>query len=343
MTTYGNRAPMELPAAMGLALAESRAARGLSTPNPPVGAVILDADGQVAGVGHTSRAGGPHAEVNALAAAGERARGGTAIVTLEPCAHTGRTGPCTEALLAAGVARVAFAVADPNPAAAGGGGRLRAAGVEVVGGVLAAEVAAGPLREWLFRLRAGRPYVTVKFAATLDGRIAAPDGTSRWITGPVARERVHRVRAELDAIIVGTGTVLADDPSLTARLTDGGLSPRQPRRIAAGLRDVPAAAALRGPGGEFSHVRSRDPHDVLAACGDAVNVQVEGGATLIGAFLTAGLADRVEAYLAPTLLGAGTNAVTAPTVTTLADAFRLCRESVVELGDDLLVTLVAER
>ncbi|MEV4571959.1 bifunctional diaminohydroxyphosphoribosylaminopyrimidine deaminase/5-amino-6-(5-phosphoribosylamino)uracil reductase RibD [Nonomuraea jabiensis] len=189
---------------------------GTTSPNPVVGCVVLDAEGRVAGEGFHAYAGGPHAEVVALAQAGERARGGTAYVTLEPCDHTGRTGPCSLALLAAGVARVVIAVPDPNPKAAGGAARLRAHGVSVTSGVLGAE-AERVNEEWLTYARLGRSHVTWKFAATLDGRSAAEDGTSQWITSAAARADVHRLRAAADAIVAGIGTVLTDNPHLTAR------------------------------------------------------------------------------------------------------------------------------
>lgn len=325
---------------MRRALAESAKAQPLSTPNPPVGAVIVDADGTVVGVGYTHEAGGPHAEVVALAAAGDRAAGGTAYVTLEPCNHTGRTGPCAEALIAAGVAAVHFAVADPNPAASGGGATLRAAGVEVTSGLGADEAESGPLRAWLHRQRTGRPFVTAKFAATMDGRSAAPDGTSQWITGPQAREYVHAERAKLDAIVVGTGTVLADDPALTARRPDGSLHPRQPLRVVVGEREIPATARVLDASAPTLILRTRDLAAVLTEVGDRSNIQVEGGPRLLGAFAAAGLVDRVQAYLAPALLGAGVAALDEPTVRTLTDMHRFRRESVVELGEDLLVTLV---
>ncbi|MFD0385192.1 bifunctional diaminohydroxyphosphoribosylaminopyrimidine deaminase/5-amino-6-(5-phosphoribosylamino)uracil reductase RibD [Streptomyces stramineus] len=189
---------------------------GRTSPNPVVGCVVLAPDGTVVGEGFHKGAGHPHAEPEALAAAGDRARGATAVVTLEPCAHTGRTGPCADALLRAGVARVLYAVPDPNPGAAGGAERLRAAGVEVVGDVLREE--AERVNElWLTAIRRGRPCVTWKFGGTLDGRSAAPDGTSRWITGPAAREDAHRLRASHDAVLVGSGTLRADDPHLGLR------------------------------------------------------------------------------------------------------------------------------
>lgn len=326
---------------MELAIAVSADALGTSSPNPPVGAVILDADGAVAGVGYTQPPGGPHAEVMALRAAGDRARGGTAVVTLEPCNHTGRTGPCAQALIEAGIAAVEFAVADPNPAAAGGADRLRAAGVTVTAGVREVLARSGPLRYWLFRQQHGRAFVTAKIASTVDGRIAAPDGTSQWITGPAAREHVHRQRAQLDAIVVGTGTVLADDPSLTARHPDGTLAAHQPMRVVLGRRDIPAAATLRAGISPLVHVQSHDPRDVVDALPEALHILVEGGPAIIGAFLAAGLVDEVQVYLAPTILGAGQASVSDQSVTTLTDARGFVRTGVRELGDDLLITLGA--
>ncbi|MER5422845.1 bifunctional diaminohydroxyphosphoribosylaminopyrimidine deaminase/5-amino-6-(5-phosphoribosylamino)uracil reductase RibD [Streptosporangium roseum] len=213
--------------------------RGTTSPNPVVGCVVLDAAGQVVGEGFHAYAGGPHAEVVALRAAGERARGGTAYVTLEPCDHTGRTGPCALALLEAGIARVVVAVRDPNPAAAGGADRLTRHGVAVTTGVLAEEAGRGNA-EWLTSVRLGRPHVTWKYAATLDGRSAAADGTSQWITSPESRADVHRLRGEADAIIAGIGTVLADDARLTVRrpAADGA-----PAGVDSGLPDGAAASA----------------------------------------------------------------------------------------------------
>jgi diaminohydroxyphosphoribosylaminopyrimidine deaminase/5-amino-6-(5-phosphoribosylamino)uracil reductase len=300
--------------------------------------VLLAPDGSVLAEGWHRGAGTPHAEVDALAKlpAGA-ARGATAVVTLEPCNHTGRTGPCSEALIAAGVARVVFALPDPNPAADGGADRLRAAGVTVEEGVLADEAAA--LNEtWLAALRLGRPWVTVKWASSLDGRIAAADGTSRWITGPEARADVHRRRAEHGAVLVGSGTVLADDPALTAR-QGGELLPWQPVPVVAGRRDVPEDAALRRHPRPLLHVPEHDPRTVLGALHDAgvTSVLVEGGPTVASAFLAAGLADEVLAYLAPTLLGGGRTATRDLGVATITDQRRLTVRAVERLGDDLLV------
>src|SRR5687767_6416031 len=204
---------------------------GTTSPNPPVGAVVLAADGTPVGEGATSPPGGPHAEVTALAQAGDRARGGTVVVTLEPCAHTGRTGPCADALIAAGVARVVVAVPEPTELAGGGVDRLRAAGIEVEVGVERDEAEHGALGPWLTGVRRHRPQVVWKVAATLDGRVAAADGSSRWITGEPARAAVHRLRATCDAVVVGSGTAVTDDPQRTVRDADGRPAVRQPLRV----------------------------------------------------------------------------------------------------------------
>jgi len=310
-------------------------------PNPRVGCVLLGADGRTLAEGWHEGAGTPHAEAAAVAAArasGAELRGATAVVTLEPCRHTGRTPPCADLLLESGVARVVYGLADPNPAAAGGAARLAAAGVDVVGGVREAEAAA-LLRVWAGAVRAGRPWVTLKLAASLDGRVAAADGSARWITSPQARAHAHRLRADVGAIAVGMGTVVADDPALTARAADGTLAERQPLRVVVGLRDVPTAARLRAPGGELVHVRSHDPAEVLAVLADRQvrHLLLEGGPTLAAAFLRAGLVDEVVAYVAPVLLGAGPAAVGDLGIGTIAGALRLRLRSVEQVGSDVLV------
>lgn len=326
--------------AMALAVEQARTAKGATYPNPPVGAVILDADGQVAGVGATETAGGAHAEVVALRAAGRRAAGGTAVVTLEPCNHHGRTPPCVDALLDAGVAAVVYAIDDPNPAAAGGSGRLRAAGVEVTAGVGAEEVAGGPLREWLHKQRTGRPHITWKFATSVDGRSAAADGSSQWITGEAARADLHRRRAAADAIVVGTGTVFADNPTLTARLADGTPAPRQPLRVVVGQREIPAEAHVRNGDAPTVMLRTRDPAEVVHALADRTDVLLEGGPTLAGAFLRAGVVDRILAYVAPILLGGPVTAVDDVGVGSIAGALRWRYDGVERIGPDLLLSLV---
>lgn len=325
-------------------------------PNPRVGCVILaartpgapdepgvagEARRAVLGEGWHRGAGTPHAEVAALADArgrGADVRGATAVVTLEPCDHTGRTGPCSIALLEAGIGRVVISVPDPNPAAAGGADRLQAAGVEVAQGLLG-EQGIEVLGAWFPAVERGRPFVTLKLATSLDGRVAAADGTSRWITSDVARAHAHRLRAEVDAIAVGTGTMLADDPSLTGRTASGELTEHQPLRVVVGLRDVPPGARLRGPGGELVHVRSHDPAEVLAVLAgrEVRHLLVEGGPRLAAAFLGAGLVDEVHAYVAPVLLGAGLSAVADLGITTIADAVRLVPREVLHLGPDVLL------
>jgi diaminohydroxyphosphoribosylaminopyrimidine deaminase / 5-amino-6-(5-phosphoribosylamino)uracil reductase len=314
-------------------------------PNPRVGAVLLGADGAVVGEGFHRGAGTPHAEVVALGAAGRRADGATAVVTLEPCNHTGRTGPCVDALLSAGVSRVVFGQADTNPVAAGGADRLRAAGVDVEGGLLADEAAA--LNEtWTFALSHGRPYVTWKTAGTLDGRAAAADGSSRWITGPLARADVHALRATVDAVVVGTGTVLADDPRLTARTggSDGPDLPRerQPLRVVVGTRPLPADARVLDGTAPTLVLPTRDVRAALTAltAHDVQHVLLEGGPTLAGAFVAAGLVDRVVAYVAPALLGAGPQMLEDAGITTVAGALRLRTVDVMRLGDDVRITAV---
>jgi diaminohydroxyphosphoribosylaminopyrimidine deaminase/5-amino-6-(5-phosphoribosylamino)uracil reductase len=305
--------------------------------NPQVGCVLLDDTGRIVAEGWHRGAGTPHAEVDALSHLTD-ARGLTAVVSLEPCNHTGRTGPCSEALIAAGVTRVVYAVSDPGHESSGGAERLRAAGVEVLPGVLAEE-ANDLLHVWLTAVARRRPWVTVKWAATLDGRAAASDGTSQWITGTAARQRVHEQRATSDAILVGIGTVLADDPSLTARGDAGELLHHQPLPVVVGERPVPVDAALRRhPAGLFE-TGTRDLERVLAELNDRAirRVYVEGGPTLASAVIAAGLADEYAIYLAPALLGGDRLAIGDLGIRTIADARRLHIVSVEQLGEDLLV------
>ena len=311
-------------------------------PNPRVGCVVTDRDGRVVATGHHRGAGTPHAEVDALTRAGEAARGGTAVVTLEPCDHTGRTAPCTEALLAAGVAHVRYALADPDPHAAGGADRLVAAGLDVtLEDDPALRAAAHDLNAtWLHARRTGRPFVTWKVAATLDGRTAAADGTSRWITGAAARADVHALRARVGAVVVGTGTALTDDPALTVRDADGRPAARQPIRVVAGTRTLPEGARLLDDEAETLAVRSHDPADVLATLTDrgVHHVLLEGGATLAAAFLRAGLVDEVVHYVAPVLLGAGPAAIGDLGIGSIDGALRFETTDVTVLGGDVRIT-----
>ncbi|MEP7764017.1 bifunctional diaminohydroxyphosphoribosylaminopyrimidine deaminase/5-amino-6-(5-phosphoribosylamino)uracil reductase RibD [Sanguibacter sp. 25GB23B1] len=314
-------------------------------PNPQVGCVLLAPGGTdervVLAEGWHRGAGTAHAEADALARAAARGvdvRGATAVVSLEPCNHVGRTGPCSVALLAAGVVEVLHAVDDPTPAAAGGAEHLRARGVVVRGGLLQEE-GEELLRVWLTSARRGTPYVTLKTATSLDGCVAAADGSSRWITGSAAREHAHGVRAEVDAVAVGTGTLVADDPALTARTRDGAPAAHQPLRVVVGERDVPPGARILGPGGEVVHVRSHDVHAVLDELGarGVRHLLVEGGPVLATAFLRAGAVDELHSYVAPVLVGNGRRAVTDLGGRSIDDALRFRTVRTQQLGEDVFV------
>ncbi len=352
---------------MRRALELAERARGLTSPNPMVGAVLV-AGGVVVGEGFHRAAGAPHAETEALAAAGARARGATLYVTLEPCAHQGRTPPCASAIVAAGVRRVVVATGDPNPLVAGSGlDALRAAGVEVEVGLLAAD-ATRQNRVFLTAMRERRPHVTLKAAASLDGRIADLHGSSRWITGEAARAVAHRLRSECDAIVVGVGTVLRDDPRLTVRRERPW--PREPYRVVldTNARTPPAAEIIRagtpgralvavGHGAPAERVRAleqggatvlrcptRDGRiDVIALLAalqarEVRGVLVEGGSEVHASFLDADVVDRVALFLAPLLLGGReAPAVVGGQGRALKSAVRLETPAVTAVGDDLLV------
>ena len=326
---------------MDLALEAARSCRLITSPNPWVGCVIDTGENQF--LGATSPPGGNHAEVSALEAAGPRAQGADLYTTLEPCDHQGRTGPCTDVIAAAGIARVVVAVEDPDPEVSGRGiAALRQAGLAVEVGVRAAE-AAELLAPYLKHRRTGLPWVVLKLAATLDGRIAAPDSTSRWITGPEARADVHRLRAESDAVLVGAGTVRADDPALTVRdwHPPSGITPRssQPLRVVLGTAPpdtrVHPALEMDGP-----------LEQVLRELGErgVVQLLVEGGATAAAAFHRAGLVDHYAVYLAPALFG-GHDAhpmFAGLGVPTIDDLWRGEIANVTRLGPDLRIDLRPE-
>jgi diaminohydroxyphosphoribosylaminopyrimidine deaminase / 5-amino-6-(5-phosphoribosylamino)uracil reductase len=332
-----------LDAAMRLAIAQSYLVKGNTYPNPPVGAVILSPEGRVVGAGGTEPAGGDHAELVALRRAGGLAAGGIAVVTLEPCNHYGKTPPCVNALIEARVGTVIYAVTDPNGIAGGGAGRLSAAGLQVRSGVLADQVIAGPLREWLHKQRTGLPHVTWKFASSVDGRSAASDGSSQWISSEAARLDLHHRRANADAIVVGTGTVLADDPALTARRADGSLAENQPLRVVVGMREIPSEARVLNDDSRTMVIRTHDPMEVLKALSDRTDVLLEGGPTLAGAFLRAGAIDRILAYVAPILLGGPITAVDDVGVANISRALRWQFDGIDRAGPDLVLSLVPQR
>ncbi|MGW1979887.1 bifunctional diaminohydroxyphosphoribosylaminopyrimidine deaminase/5-amino-6-(5-phosphoribosylamino)uracil reductase RibD [Streptomyces sp. NPDC001889] len=347
--------------AMRRAIALAARGLGFTRPNPVVGCVIADASGETAGTGYHQRAGGPHAEVHALRAAGERARGGTAYVTLEPCNHTGRTGPCAQALIDAGVSRVVYAVGDPDPQATGGAATLRAAGLRVESGLLAEEAEAGNAA-WLTSVRLRRPHVLWKYAASLDGRIAARDGSSRWITSAEARADVHRLRAEADAVLVGSGTLRADDPHLAVRGVEGAVQPLRVvldthatiRATARVLDDAAPTLIAVGEGADTGHLPGVDIARLPAGDrGLAVHglldelhrrgirsVLLEGGPTLAGAFVAAGAVDKVVGYIAPVLLGAGPAALADAGISAIGEALRLQTTETLRIGPDLRITAV---
>lgn len=348
---------------MRRAIALSRDALGTTNPNPCVGAVVLDADGNVCGEGVTQPIGGEHAEVAALKAAGDAARGATVVVTLEPCCHIGRTQRCTDVIQTTGVARVVYALADPHDVAAGGGAQLRAAGIVVESGLLADE-ASTVLGRWRQAMTEHRPHVTWKYAATFDGRTTAADGTSRWITGEGSRRDVHRERYEADAVIVGIGTVLADDPQLTVRRWTAA---RQPVRVVvdSDARTPPSARVLdHGAGTIVVVADDADPTRIAtlaAADADVLLVErveghvdlgamldalfereiaiafVEGGATLAAALLRADRVDRVIGYYAPLFVGGGLPVVGDIGVGTLADALQFKLDDVAVVDGDIRV------
>lgn len=280
---------------MADAASEGDKARLHAPPNPWVGALVVDARGVIVAAGHTQAPGESHAEVEALRRAGDAARGATMVVTLEPCCHVGRTGPCVDAIVAAGVARVVVAIEDPDPRVSGQGiARLRASGVDVEVGV-GAEMVRAQLAPYLWHRVTGRPYVVAKVASTLDGVVAMADGSSQWITGVDARRDAHVLRAQSQAIAVGAGTVRHDDPALTARLGDIVL---EPLRVVLG--HAPESARVRPcleRTGDLGHILDElGEHDVL-------QLLVEGGPTTLSAFVEAGLVNHVVWYVAPALAG----------------------------------------
>lgn len=348
--------------AMGRAIALARRAEARVAPNPRVGCVLIGAEGAVIGEGWHQGPGTDHAETMALKGAGAAARGARAYVTLEPCNHTGRTGPCAAALIDAGVDEVVFAVADPNPLAAGGASRLREAGIAVRSGVYASEAAALN-RDWLFAMTHRRPFVTAKTAMTLDGRIATHGGESQWITSPESRAAGHRLRLRADAIATGVGTVIADDPAMTARFGDTIASPRRivfdsQARSPAGAKvfersDVsPLLITTRNaPGERLRALREHnvtplfvDPDpgglpDIESALDqlfghDIHHLMLEAGGALLGAFFDADLIDELHLFIAPKIFGGGRSAFMGRGIGAIAEADRFHLEQGDHHGPD---------
>jgi diaminohydroxyphosphoribosylaminopyrimidine deaminase/5-amino-6-(5-phosphoribosylamino)uracil reductase len=315
---------MDYTVAMQRAIALSEKGLGKTAPNPIVGAVIIDAAGLVIAEGfHDRNASSDHAEVVAIKAAGEKTQGSTIVVTLEPCNHTGSTGPCVQAIIDAGITTVVYAVADPNEKAAGGGAALRAAGITVVEGVLNNE-AAFSNRAWLMKIRKNRPFFTWKVAATLDGKVAAADGTSKWITNEASRADVQVLRRQADAILVGTNTVIADNPHLVPRGDFEGFT-NNPIRIVCGEQELPKDAQVFDDAAQTVVVKSKDLDVLIEKLNElGVNhVFVEAGPTLGSAMLDGCLLDELIMYQAPSLLGTGKHFFAFDYPTTITDQMRM--------------------
>lgn len=328
---------------MRLAIANARTVRLATSPNPWVGCVVVARDGDVF-QGATSEPGGPHAEIDALRRADVAANGATLYTTLEPCAHIGRTPPCVNAIIDAGVHRVVIGIEDPDEQVGGRGAtRLRDAGIDVKSGVLAADVGR-QLAPYLTHRRTGRPHVVLKLALTLDGYIAAPDGSSTWITGAAARADAHRMRAESDAVLVGAGTVRADDPLLTVRdFTAADAVP------AAGLDPLRVVLGKVAPGARVAPALEYQG-DIAALLEDlgrrgVLQLMVEGGADVAGQFHRGGFVDEYVLYLAPSFMGGdrGRRAFAGDGAPTMAELTRGKFVSIDRLGDDMRIVVVVDR
>lgn len=297
---------MDYTVAMHRAITLSKKGLGKTAPNPIVGAVIIDASGVIIAEGfHDRMTRSDHAEIIAIKGAGERARGATIIITLEPCSHTGSTGPCTQAIIEAGISTVVFAVNDPNSVAAGGADVLRTSGITVVAGVLEKE-AAYSNQAWLTKIKKNRPFFTWKVAATLDGKVAATDGTSKWISNEISRADVQTLRRQSDAILVGTNTVITDNPNLVPRGDFAGYS-QNPIRVICGEQELPPDSKIFDDTAQTVLVKSKNLELLVAKLNElGINrVFVEAGPTLASAMVNHGLIDELVIYQAPALLGAG--------------------------------------
>jgi diaminohydroxyphosphoribosylaminopyrimidine deaminase/5-amino-6-(5-phosphoribosylamino)uracil reductase len=327
---------MDYTVAMQRAITLSEKGLGKCAPNPIVGAVIIDKAGKVIGEGfHDRMKSNDHAEVVAIKNAGKAAAGATLVVTLEPCNHLGQTGPCTQAIIDAGITTVVFAVTDPNPIAAGGQVRLQSAGINVVTGVLSKE-ASYSNRAWLTKIKKSRPYFTWKVATTLDAKLAATDGTSKWISNEVSRADVQRLRRQSDAILVGTNTVVTDNPHLIPRGEFAGFT-RNPIRVICGEQELPADSQIFDDKAQTVVVKSKDLKQLVTKLNELElnQVFVEAGATFASALMAAGLIDELVIYQAPALLGSGKSFYQNEDNKTIEDLMRLKHISTEVLAGDL--------
>jgi len=327
---------MDNTVAMQRAIALAERGLGKTAPNPIVGALIIDSTGAVVGEGFHDRCkNSDHAEVVALKAAGDKARGATIVLTLEPCNHTGTTGPCTQVIIDAGISTVVFAVADPNSKAVGGAAALRAAGITVIAGVLEDE-AAYSNRAWLMKIKKGRPYFTWKVATTLDAKVAASDGTSKWITNERSRADVQILRRQADAILVGTNTVIADNPHLIPRGDFDGYA-GNPIRVICGEQELPKDSKIFDSAAQTVIVKSKDLDLLVEKLNDlGINhVFVEAGPTLASAMVDHCLMDELVMYQAPSLLGSGKGFFSFDHPSTISNQMRLDHISTEVLDDDI--------
>lgn len=327
---------MDYTVAMQLAITLSKKGLGKVAPNPIVGAVIIDSKGTIISQGfHDRMTSSDHAEVLAIKAAGERTNGATIVVTLEPCSHTGSTGPCTQAIIEAGISTVVFAVSDPNSVAAGGADALRANGITVVAGVLEEE-AAYSNRAWLMKVKKNRPFFTWKVAATLDGKVAATDGTSKWISNEISRADVQILRRQSDAILVGTNTVITDNPNLVPRGNFAGYL-KNPIRVICGEQDLPPTSNVFDAAAQTVVVKSKDLELLVAKLNElGINqVFVEAGPTLASAMVDHGLMDELVIYQAPSLLGSGKPFFAFGTESSIDNQMRMDHISTEVLAGDL--------
>jgi diaminohydroxyphosphoribosylaminopyrimidine deaminase/5-amino-6-(5-phosphoribosylamino)uracil reductase len=325
---------MSAETAMARAIECASFGLGKTFPNPIVGAVITSASGEFISEGFHQ--GADHAEVIAIHAAKEIPAGSIIYVTLEPCNHHGKTPPCVEAIIAAGISKVVYAVSDPNPIAAGGSERLRDAGIEVVAGVLAAQ-ASYENRAWLTKIELSRPHITWKIASTMDGKVAAADGSSKWITGELARTDVALIRSQADAIVTSTSTVIADDPLLTSK----GLG-KNPVRIVMGLTEIVGTSKILGADAETIMIKSREPKELIAIAKDRGfnQILIESGPTFGTALLVQDLIDEIILFQAPTLFGSGTPSIGDLGISTISQRLDFEITDVEVIGADLKITLV---